>query len=537
MTPAFPCHAGFSTPRAGGGPGAKGKSASWRLGWFRTIVLPILLAALIIPSGHAEPVPLDAMKHLTFVPNPEGLQAGFWANYKFSKEVLRDFGLRPLERVNFHKWAQFEKKPGEFQWNDCFRSEKLAHLAGSTVIGNVNVFFTRTLNPEGMDAIPEFHTRDIRDPATRKAARRFLVEFVTRSLDEIGQTRLLLDYEFLWFALPRTQEVRDAYRDWFVEAAALCRETATNLGKQHLLKIGCCLDSDPLSTAKHLIGSPALPIHEPQKWLQDVVRASDFLAVDTYAYDPADPASPKAFLNGLKFWIEQYAGDKPVFVTENGFSTAPAYGYSEKGYHARGTEAEQARFFENVFAAFQNRSAPEFRFLERIRGYCIWMYRDMNSMKDPLEDHFGILRRDGSPKPAFQVIKKGIEGIERSPSLSPVTLTQEKAISSEELSSHGIRLTYDAGAEHQALQISFQKAAGVSAVELSVETANPCCVMAHVEGAGWFSNHPRQNQKQTLRLAPLPDAKTQTVTLYFTSEKLPAETLVRRVELQPVSSQ
>ena len=47
--------------------------------------------------------------------------------------VLRDFGPRPVERVDFTRWAAVERSPGQYtrpEWNALRR----AHLNGSTII-------------------------------------------------------------------------------------------------------------------------------------------------------------------------------------------------------------------------------------------------------------------------------------------------------------------------------------------------------------------------------------------------------------------
>lgn len=476
--------------------------------------------------GASEPS-IQSIRRLSFVPNPDGLQVGFWANYIHSGEILRDFGPRPFERVSFYKWAQIEKAPGQLQWGKFFESEKRAHLAGSSVITNVNTFFARALNPQGMDAIPTFYEQDIRNPETRRMAKKFLAEFVTRALEEAGSISLLLDYEFLWFAKPRTPEIRRAYRDWFLEAAQVCRETARSLGKADQLRIGCCVNTNPFDTGESLLGSPARPFHEPQQWLLDVVAACDFFAIDCYAQTQGDADSPAALLEVAKFWIEHYAGNKEVFITENGFSSAVERGLADKGYHARGTEAEQAEFFRRVFSAFERRDDGDIAFLRRIRGYGIWMYRDMPGVNGLLEQSFGITREDGSQKPAWGAVKTGIETEEENPRLSPVGLASSEPIALARIANGGVELSYQSGVRFQTLEVTLDVPPGLSDIEISVTSLSPACLVVHAPQGGWVSSFPALLTRISLRLPVGKEGGSQKLRIYLTSEKYPFTTKLK----------
>lgn len=70
-------------------------------------VMSVLILAPIAEAGT-----LTRLEKLSVKPNPDGLQIGFWSNYRRMPEVLKDFGLRPVERVDFTKWATVETKPG-----------------------------------------------------------------------------------------------------------------------------------------------------------------------------------------------------------------------------------------------------------------------------------------------------------------------------------------------------------------------------------------------------------------------------------------
>ncbi|MDR2675286.1 MAG: hypothetical protein LBC18_10615 [Opitutaceae bacterium] len=515
-------------------------------GFRRILRLAPFFLFLAMLGADATDVSVCTMRKLVFSPNPGGLQVGFWANYNNSWQILSDFGPRSFERVGFHKWAMIEKAPGVYDWGSgrgIFYSDKNAHLAGADVITNVNMFFTRVLNARGMDAIPPFYAQDITQPETRRAAREFLAAFVTRLLAEVGAVKLILDYEVFWFGLPKTPEIRETYRDWFVDAAGVCRDTARSLGKEHLLQIGCCANPDPLNAEK-LLGAAAGPGHVPQQWLLDVVASGDFSTLDSYPQTKADPSSPAAFFDEAKFWLDYYAGEKPVFVTENGFSSAGGHGFVKPGYHARGTEIEQAEFFGRVFAAFAQRNRTELAFLKKIRGYGIWMYRDMPNPGNLLEQHFGITRMDGSRKPAWQTVKAGIELVENNPELAPVALVAVEPVVPAQIASGGLVLAYESGASYQALELTVRMPAGIGAVELVAELDEPACLIVRDRQGGWtggFSRHKAGLGMAGNPVVRLPvgagrEARDRVLVLYFTQERFPCKVLLRSLTVTPLAA-
>jgi len=92
----------------------------------------------------------------------------------------------------------------------------------------------------------------------------------------------------------------------------------------------------------------------------------------------------------------QVGGARPVLIGEFGQSTArdPQHGAEEllcgKIGNDPGTEAEQVRLYEIVLAAAQQ---------ERIAGVLPWCLHDY-PINNPNESYFGLVRADGSLKPA-----------------------------------------------------------------------------------------------------------------------------------------
>ncbi len=95
-------------------------------------------------------------------------------------------------------------------------------------------------------------------------------------------------------------------------------------------------------------------------------------------------------------------GARPVLIGEFGMSTArdPVYGVEEalsgKAGEASGTEAEQERLYEIVLSAAEQ---------ARVLGVLAWCLYDY-PIRNPNESHFGIVRSDGSLKPAAAVLRK-----------------------------------------------------------------------------------------------------------------------------------
>ena len=126
------------------------KHPGFRLGWCAALLV-LATAARANPS-----LELETLRRVHQEPNPRGLLLGFWANHDRSDAVLRDFGPRPVERVDFTRWAAVERSPGQYtrpEWNALRR----AHLNGSTIITSVNTIFTREVQPASGSAIPAFY--------------------------------------------------------------------------------------------------------------------------------------------------------------------------------------------------------------------------------------------------------------------------------------------------------------------------------------------------------------------------------------------
>lgn len=482
----------------------------------------------VVTTGCAKSGPkqveVETIRRVQIEPNPTGLQLGFWTNYDWSNAALADFGLRPLERVDFTKWENVERVRGEYTKPD-WRSLKDAQLCGSTMIVSVNTIFTREVQPASASAIPAFYPQRITDPVTRAAAKKFLRTYVGWLMDDFGSFWLSLDYEFFWFYLPNTLAIQEEYRDWYVEAAALVREEAARRGLADRIKLIPIVNAD-MKSAQKFLGSPA-ENHQPAAWMQDIVAVSDGLALDVYAADEQNPASGEPAFANIRFWLEAYgAPGKPFFVTENGFSSVreqvPDY---PAGYHARGTEAQQASFFEDVLERIRTYNAGV-RTGKRIDGYCVWMYTDFKNpsgTKEALEDHFGLLRLDGSRKPAFDTVRSFFKKSETDPVTSPWRRGNDEDVKAAWARGEPMAVTYVSGTEHGLLELTCQVPVDTQRLRIDAELAEPGGIVAELNGEVWRGIE-RKDVGRTLSLVMdvgIRAGEKNTLRLRFTGQRYP----------------
>ena len=159
-------------------------------------------------------------------------------------------------------------------------------------------------------------------------------------------------------------------RAYLRAALPLVKQLDTN----HLTTIGLAYRSDRLA----LVGLPdVLQYHEycpkAQLFTQGSARVSQTIAHQ-----------------------RQGGGMRPLLIGEFGMSTArdPEHG-AEESLRAKlqappGTEADQARLYQIILAAAEK---------DRVAGVLAWCLHDY-PIKNPNESHFGLVRGDGTLKPA-----------------------------------------------------------------------------------------------------------------------------------------
>ncbi len=118
-----------------------------------------------------------------------------------------------------------------------------------------------------------------------------------------------------------------------------------------------------------------------------------------YGHDPAEtsPAGPFGRIETLrKRMIEQGAGTKPIFITEYGESTANCGGECV-------SEQTQADHLQAMISAVATH--PQWG----VEMLSVYQLRDRGTDSSDRERQFGLLREDGSAKPAYGVVEAAMQ--------------------------------------------------------------------------------------------------------------------------------
>jgi hypothetical protein len=344
--------------------------------------------------------------------------------------TLKNFGKRPTSRVGFDSWDKIETAPGVYDFAgfnaSTGKNYELAHRYGATIYAAVNVTFTRLITPE-KHSIPEFYNPDPKNADTRAAAKRFVYAYVQNMLKLVGSVELTIDYEIVsnYRLSAAGSEARAAdWGAWYVEAAATARQAAADLGRADQIQLQPIVNGNPFEPGNPIAKGPS-----QNAWLVNVVQASDFLALDTYHTDPNNPVLTDATrtIDIIRFWIDNYAANKEVVVTENGFNTVtqviPSITRAQRNWKTTGTEADQAGYFQDLFPKLMAANAPGGVFKGKLRSFNVWSVIDNGGKPADDEDrYFGLVRLDGSEKPAAASVRLGLANIDSSAVHRPFNL-------------------------------------------------------------------------------------------------------------------
>lgn len=415
-----------------------------------------------------------------------GIGFGFWANNRYSERVFDDFGRRPYERYGFFSWNAIEKTPGSYDTQKIIDGVQLCHRLGSTPIISMNSISGPWFNKAKGSQIPSFYPQDITDPKTRAAGLRYIDRVIREVLQAAGSLIVCFDYEMMWHCRPDTPAKQQLLHDWFLDAVAAARKAADGIGQADDLKIIPIVNGavDSATTLKTL-NSPADP-HTPAKWLTDMVAVCDYLAIDSYDFDKENPTDPEKTLHTLAFWIRNYSLGKPVLITEFGYSTGVSY-YPEykTHYHATGTEEQQCDFYAALLPRIVEENRPGGLLGGQVRAFSFWMYSDINTKKSAAEreNHFGVIRLDGSRKPSFEVLRQQIGAIESTPGSSPCEEYARAAVPAADLLK-GVSVSFRSGCDHDYLQLD---TSGYEPEEhtLTVKFDRPGSLLVHAAGK-WY---------------------------------------------------
>lgn len=436
---------------------------------------------------------------LSVSPNPSGLRVGFWEVYNKQAHTLRSMGKRPSSRVGFDNWATMEKTPGVYSFPD-FAGYRAVHHYGQSILGAVNISFTGKTalgkQPVGcsqpaQQTIPCFYNDDITDPQTRAAAKRFLYAYVQQVMSEVGSLVLTIDYEVISnhrLNAPGSEARAALWGAWYVEAAAVARQAAQDAGKASQLTLQPIVNGNPFAAGNPLGLGAA---HNP--WLSSVVAASDFLALDSYHSDPNKPVTDPAYtLSIIQFWTDNYAGDKDVVVTENGFTTITEHDKTitraERNMKLTGTNAEQAAYYQALFPLLLAANRPEGALRNKLRGFHIWSIIDNKGAADVDDRYFGLMDQAGVAKPSAAIVTSAIDALEADAFHQPHRLSSAAGQDvTQTLNAVGtpVPLTYTEGDAYEFLRYQDQGPANAASSHLEVRFATPGNLMASVNGT-WF---------------------------------------------------
>jgi hypothetical protein len=118
-----------------------------------------------------------------------------------------------------------------------------------------------------------------------------------------------------------------------------------------------------------------------------------------YAHDPAEEGDNGPFerIDTLRERMAYHgAGDKPLYITEYGESTASCGGECT-------SEAGQAEHLQAMLDAVISRSDWGVEMLS------VFQLRDRGTGSGDREEQFGLLREDGTPKPAYSIVRGAMQ--------------------------------------------------------------------------------------------------------------------------------
>lgn len=416
--------------------------------------LMVLAASLLASCGGGAAPPASTVHVTKFatLPNATGLEFGFFEDENQQSATLPLAGKRPIARTGYEHWAADETTQGQYTFLSV-PNVAATHAYGEQVVTSVAISYSLALNGIA-SVIPSFYPQDITDPTTRAAAKAYLYAYTQYLLNQLGSVTLTIDNEMVsnWRldatdgAAPQRAQTWSA---WYVEAVAVARQAAADLGMSANLRLQPIVNGDPFTA-----GNPIAAGAASNAWLVNAVAVSDGLAIDSYHSDPLQPVTdPQITIDTIRFWIDNYSAAKPVMMTENGFDTIteqdPTVTRDQRQGKLTGTEAEQAQYYAGLMPALLQANAPGGIFHNQLRAFSIWSNVD-NTHADTVDDiYFGLVRDDGSYKPAAALVQAGIQAIDTDAAQAPWTRDAGTDVTASNAT--GIALTYTEGNQFEYL--------------------------------------------------------------------------------------
>ncbi len=481
---------------------------------------------------------------LATLPNPTGIKFGFWETFSKQDVTLTSMGKRPTSRVGFDNWASIETSKGVYDFTGFDNSNSMdnyrrVHNYGESIYAAINVSFSAQITP-GKQTIPLFYNGRITDPETRQAAKNFVAAYVQHMLKALGNLTLTIDYEIMSnyrLSVAGSESRASDWADWYVEAAAVARKAAADIGMADKLKLQPIVNSNPLDPT-----NPISKGRDYNNWLVRVVAASDSLALDTYHSDPSLPnTDPQRTFDIIRFWIDNFSAGKDVIVTENGFNTVteviPSITRADRDWKTTGTEADQATYYKLLFDKLADANKSDGIFHNQLKSFNMWSIIDNPAKAATDEDrYFGLIRLDGSEKPAAAIVRDALRRYENDAFTRPWNFVGLGSDVTQNFSGNTAlptSLSYSAGDQFELLRYSENVLPNAKQYLFNVSLNTTANLILCVNGAQWLYQEGKSTYSVDVSKYMKANAAN-TIDVYVTNSFFPSNVIVKAIQLKKI---
>lgn len=442
--------------------------------------------------------------------NPSGVMLGTWSRYNHQDQTFRLFGKRPVDRVDFYKWTLIEKEKGVYTMPN-FSNDLTAHRHTNTIITGIDLTANLTWN-ERFDKsnIPSFYEQDIRDPETRRAAKKCLYFFVREMMRAVrGDIILAIDYEIDWQQMferniDTTFQRMPVFAEWYTEACQTARKAAADAGAGGRLRLIVIYNNmcDVIKLGPRY-----------NEWRLQCAAVSDYVGIDSYDRYWLDRTDPALTISNARYLINNYSGGKPVMMVENGCAGEDA---PDPFTGMNGLE-RQRQYYQNLFRAFRFELLPGGFLNNNLSAYLFW---DLMDVKDtPIQ--YGVLDSEGREKPAAAEIRKGFWSIEKQRQFCPSYI--EGSVGYRD----NMPIHVESGREYDCVDIVTTQ--NLNGKTLSVALARPATVLLARDGNGEYVS----SQEKALHEIPLSGGggALRVYRLYFGAGQVPFDNTIQKLQI------
>lgn len=441
--------------------------------------------------------------------NPDGIMLGTWSRYNHQDLTFRQFGRRPVDRVDFYKWRLIEKEKGVYTMPG-FANDLKAHRYTNTIITGIDLTANLDWNPRFDKAnIPEFYPQSIENTETRAAAKRFLYEFVKELMTAVrGDIILAVDYEIDWQQMFE-RNTDDTFRrmpvfaDWYTEACGVARRAEADAGAAGRLKL-ICIYNNMCDVIK--LGA------RYNEWRLKCAAASDYVGIDTYDRYWLDRTDPSLTISNIRYLINNYSGGKPAMMVENG---TPGENAPDEFSGMNGLERQRQYYFK-LFRAFRLELLSGGFVGNNLAAYLFWDLIDAPGA--PIA--YGVFDSEGNKKPAADEIKKGFRSLEKQRQFSP------SLYNGSVMYKAGMEIKCESGCDYDCINIVSGESLG--GMKLIIELENPSSVIIEQNEEGRYIS-----DKEELRheFSLEPDGAPDIYRIYFGAGQIPFENRIKKLEI------